>query len=141
MASMPATISADPSSLFFGTPPRFQDLMSDGPPEHLQVRRPRRLSRGASGPYRASSANSARQEPDTTPGLRRRHHDNATPAHGLTPRSAEGERSRACCATINFGICRDQRTHADVRTCGPDAFGLHQERTTTTLPDARPSPT
>src|SRR6476660_2031183 len=26
--------------------------------------------------------------------------------------------------------------------CGrPDAFGLHQERTTTTLPDARPSPT
>ena len=24
---------------------------------------------------------------------------------------------------------------------GPDTFGLHQERTTTTLPDARPSPT
>ena len=40
-ASMPATISADPSGLVFGTPPRFQDLMSDGPPERLQVRRPR----------------------------------------------------------------------------------------------------
>ena len=38
----------------------------------------------------ASSANSARQEPDTT-----------------SP------------ATTNFGTCRDQRTHADMWTCRP----------------------
>ena len=67
-------------------------------------------SRGTSGPSGASSANSARQESDTRSGLRRRHHDNApSGSRAYTPVRGEG-RSRACCATINFGICRDQRT-------------------------------
>jgi hypothetical protein len=52
----------------------------------------------------------------------------------------QGRTIAGLCATIKFGTCRDQRTHADMWTCS-DAFGLHQERTTTTLPDARPSPT
>lgn len=48
----------------------------------------------------------ARQEPDTTSVLRRRHHDNAPPAHGLTRRSAgqiasgEDDNHFAGCASL-----------------------------------------
>lgn len=120
-ASMPATgVSADASCLFRVPLPRFQGLMSDGTPELLLDRRPTDdSSRGTSGPSGASSANSAREEPDTTSVLRRCHHDNAAPAHGLTRRPA-AKRSRLL-RDHQLRYVPDQRTHVDAdvraRTC------------------------
>jgi hypothetical protein len=59
---------------------------------------------------------------------------------GLTGRSAGKGGRVACCAIFSFRTCRIS-PDADPRTAGLDALRGHQERTTTTLPGARPSPT
>jgi hypothetical protein len=95
---MPATISADPSGLFFAYP-----------------------------------------SPDPRQGR-----DDVTTTTHLQPTgyaASAGKGSRGPVARPSTSGHAEISALMLMRMCDLDAFGLHQERTTTTLPDARPSPT
>jgi hypothetical protein len=81
----------------------------------------------------------------------RDHRTDRGPRSGVDARPGKLRRSAARSAALIRRVILDRLTtfgHAAINAlmlmcgpAGPDAFGLHQERTTTTLPDARPSPT